>query len=257
MPLRMPPARVRSISKTTNTEPVTRWSTVFFQVEDAIFEVPRHRFTEHSAVFEGMFHIPQAGDAESVEGTSEGFPITLEGYEAADFRALIKVLYPAPNDVIFGSYTLTKDEWVGILNLSTRWQMKMVRRRLNRPIALDAERRLTAAQMREHAIMNLSKMSLASCEKVTLARAHKVAKWLREGLSEIVTQEEVLNPIELKSQVGIETAFMLMWIQNQTLRSLQTRSKPPITLGIRPNAGSDAKVNEVFKEEIASYESWD
>lgn len=65
------------------------------QVEDTIFEVPWHRFAEHSAVFEGMFRIPHVGDAENIEGKSEGHPITLEGYQEADFRALIKVLYPA------------------------------------------------------------------------------------------------------------------------------------------------------------------
>ena len=100
----------------TNVESFPRWSTVFFkvhttylpssfirhdssrrnvQVEDTVFEVPRYRFTEHSEVFADMFHIPQAGEATSLEGKDEAHPITLDGYQAADFRALAKVLYPA------------------------------------------------------------------------------------------------------------------------------------------------------------------
>ncbi|RXW14142.1 hypothetical protein EST38_g11711 [Candolleomyces aberdarensis] len=189
-----------------------RWGgTVFFKVEDIIFEVPRYRFTEYSEVFADMFHMPQgAGGAEDVEGRHEDRPIVLEGYEAADFAAIIKVLYPTPKDTIAGSYTLTKDEWVGVLDLSTRWQMKITR---------------------EHAIVKLSDLSLSPVEKVTLARAHKVAKWLKEGLNEIVTQEEALKPDELKAHLGLETAFRLMWIQIQSSKRPQVASNPRITLG--------------------------
>ncbi|KAJ2935029.1 hypothetical protein H1R20_g2044, partial [Candolleomyces eurysporus] len=180
--------------------------TVFFKVEETMFEVPRYRFMEYSEVFADMFRMPQV--AEDVEGRHRDRPIVLEGYKAADFAAMIKVLYPAP---ITGSYILTKDEWVGVLNLSTRWQMKM---------------------MREYAIAKLSSLSLSPIEKVTLSRAHKVAKWLKEGLNEIVTQEEALKPDELKIHLGLETAFRL-----------------------NTNAGT-VNVEEVFKEEITSYESW-
>jgi hypothetical protein len=34
------------------------------------------------------------GDSSNGEGTSEDNPITLEGYKADDFEALLKVLYP-------------------------------------------------------------------------------------------------------------------------------------------------------------------
>ncbi|KAJ2924440.1 hypothetical protein H1R20_g12646, partial [Candolleomyces eurysporus] len=181
------------------------------QVEETIFEVPRYRFTEYSEVFADMFHMPQgAGDAEDIEGRRRDRPIVLEGYKAADFAAIVKVLYPAPKDMIAGSYNLTKDEWVGVLDLSTRWQMKMTR---------------------EHAIVKLSDLSLSPFEKVTLARAHKVVKWLKEGLNEIVTQEEALKPDELKAHVGLETAFRLMWIQIQSLKRPQVALNPRITLG--------------------------
>ncbi|RXW13995.1 hypothetical protein EST38_g11858 [Candolleomyces aberdarensis] len=206
-----------------------RWSTVFFKVENSIFEVPRHRFTEYSEIFEDMFSIPQAGDG--VEGKDEGHPITLDGYESADFRALITVLYPAPlHAVVSGSYTITKEEWVGVLNLSTRWRMK---------------------EIRKHAINELSKMSLGPLEKVVLARAHKVGKWLEEGLNEIVVERPVRCPEELKSQLGLETAFLLIFMMDYTDLRLKL-----------PDAGGNSlpkmevNINDAFKEEIASYESW-
>ncbi|KAJ2926569.1 hypothetical protein H1R20_g10529, partial [Candolleomyces eurysporus] len=283
---------------------VQSWTTVFFKIEETVFEVPRHRFIEHSEILADMFHLPQGGDKSSVEGKDEERPIVLEGYKAADFGALVKLLYPLP--AISGSYTLTKDEWVGVLNLSTRWHMK---------------------KMRDHAIEHLSKMSLTSVEKVTLARAHKVAMWLKEGLNDLVKDIQTLQPDELKSQLGIETAFRLMWIQNQSFKHSQvpevgsgflitlgtlgcpkghpvfaspasclscdqkisiddpeaiylynntavliqdtgipgpSRMRPIIDLQNlkcrsrqSPGPGPNVDVNEVFKEEIASYESWD
>ena len=68
------------------------------QVEEMIFEVPRNRFTDNSEVFADMFRLPQVADgsnAADVEGRNKDHPIFLEGYQAADFAALLKVLYPS------------------------------------------------------------------------------------------------------------------------------------------------------------------
>jgi hypothetical protein len=42
-----------------------------------------------------MFLIPQTEDGGAVEGRRRDLPIVLEGYHAADFAALVKVLYPS------------------------------------------------------------------------------------------------------------------------------------------------------------------
>ena len=55
-------------------------------------------------------------------------------------------------------------------------------------------------------------MSLDALEKVVLARAHKVAKWLREGLREIASEEVFRSAVDLESQLGLRTAFRLLWI---------------------------------------------
>ena len=63
------------------------------QVEEIIFEAPRNRLAECSEVFETMFRLPSGSDGR-VEGQDEEHPIVLEGYQAAHFHALLKVLYP-------------------------------------------------------------------------------------------------------------------------------------------------------------------
>ncbi|RXW18249.1 hypothetical protein EST38_g7605 [Candolleomyces aberdarensis] len=173
-----------------------RWGgTIFFKVEESVFEAPRYRFGEESEVFETMFHLPTASDG-TVEGRDEEHPIVLEGYRAADFGALLSVLCPTTDDLISGRFALEKDEWIGVLNLSTRWIMKKIRK---------------------HAINELSKIALAPVEKVALGREHKVAKWFKDGLTELVSECPISPLTELKSQLGAEMACTLLWIHIQTL----------------------------------------
>ncbi|RXW14605.1 hypothetical protein EST38_g11249 [Candolleomyces aberdarensis] len=104
----------------------TRWGgIIFFKVEEIVFEAPRYRFAEHSEVFETMFQLPAGGDG-NAEGGDKEHPIVLERYKAAHFDAFLKVIYPTADNVIQGSFKLDKEEWIGVLNLSTKWSIKKV-----------------------------------------------------------------------------------------------------------------------------------
>ena len=58
-----------------------------------LFKVPRHHFSENSAVFATTFTLPPGND-KPVEGCNETYPFKLQGVKKADFQALLKVLYP-------------------------------------------------------------------------------------------------------------------------------------------------------------------
>ncbi|RXW13986.1 hypothetical protein EST38_g11868 [Candolleomyces aberdarensis] len=175
----------------------TRWGgIIFFKVEEIVFEAPQYRFAEHSEVFEAMFHLP-SGSEGRVDGQDEEHPIVLEGYQATHFDALLKILYPTPHDFISGTLNLDKEGWIGVLNLSTRWSMK---------------------EIRKHAIDELSRVSLSPMEKIALGREHQVAKWFQDGLTELVSEDPIQPLAELRSLLGAEMACTLLWIQNQILR---------------------------------------
>ncbi|TEB24875.1 hypothetical protein FA13DRAFT_1738887 [Coprinellus micaceus] len=150
-----------------------RWDITVFKVEDRIFR--------HSEVFEGMYLLPSTG-----EGTTDNNPIVLRGYKAADFEALLMILYP--------SFHLTKEQWIGILRVARPWEMHKIR---------------------EFAIKTLSTkpFDLAPVEKVTLARDHRVASWLVEGLTSLTLRETELSPDQLEEAVGLQTAFRIVSIQ--------------------------------------------
>jgi ribosomal protein L37E len=75
-------------------------------------------------------------------------------------------------------------------------------------------------------------MTLSPVEKVVLARSHKVAKWLTEGLTEIVTENPIRPFDELKS-LGLETAGLLLWIRDQTVSHANVQG-----LGLHVTLGS-------------------
>jgi hypothetical protein len=59
---------------------------------------------------------------------------------------------------------------------------------------------------------------------VALGRSYKVARWFRDGLTELVTEDPIRPLAELKSQLGVETVLTLLWAQNQALRQPRERS---------------------------------
>ncbi|KAF6755013.1 hypothetical protein DFP72DRAFT_898245 [Ephemerocybe angulata] len=175
------------------------WDTVIFKVEDGLFRVPLHGFIQSSDVFAAMFSLPKGDESKQEDGTeghSAANPIVLEGYLKEDFLALLKVLYPMFSDVMAGRFKMTKTEWISALKLSTVWGIH---------------------EIRQWAIKELSSSvsALTSLEKIEYGRAHKVSKWLVEGISAIVIEDgpEGLSARDLARKVGIETAYQIMTIR--------------------------------------------
>ncbi|KAF6755693.1 hypothetical protein DFP72DRAFT_784862, partial [Ephemerocybe angulata] len=180
------------------------WETVVFKVEDTLFRVPRHGLENASDVFADMFRLPTGvGGQTVVEGQSDDNPIVLDGYKGSEFRSLLKILYPSYLDPLWGDpslstvITLSKDEWIDVLKLSTAWEMDTVR---------------------TTAIAELSsEYMLTLLEKVVLARKYRVDMWLEVGLCGLVTQQPgYRTPLEtLGANLGWESAARIVWIQQQ------------------------------------------
>ncbi|KAF8808882.1 hypothetical protein BYT27DRAFT_7210524 [Phlegmacium glaucopus] len=211
----------------TNTE--FYWDNVVFKVEDTLFRVPRCEFEQSSKVFADMFRLPSgvekrlpgvakclpgiseqlpsrverlpgvverppgipqrppSGVAASAKGQDKELPIVLEGYTKDEFSCLLKVMYPRAKSLISGTkfeLGLKKEEWI-----------------------------------RECAIDWLSTNgALTPIEKIQLARAHKVATWLEEGLTSLVDGAHKLTRAELAT-LGWETSALILWISNNLIPS--------------------------------------
>jgi len=169
------------------------WDNIVFKVEDELFCVPRSEFVQSSEVFADMFLLP-SGPAGHCEGQDKEHPIVLEGYKKDEFMCLLKVMYPTAGSLISGpkfDLCLEKEEWVSVLKLSTIWNMTKVR---------------------NYAIHRLSTdIALSPVEKILLARAHKVAAWLEEGVTNLASGDPSLT-LEDLAALGWETAARILWI---------------------------------------------
>jgi len=169
------------------------WDTVFVKVEDKLFCVPRCEFVQSSEVFADMFLLP-SGPATHVEGQDKDHPIVLEGYKKNEFTCLLKVMYPTATSLISGSeleLNLKKEEWVSVLKISTIWNM---------------------TKIRQYAIHRLSTgVTLLPIEKLLLARAHRVGRWLNEAVISLV--RDPMPTLEDLATLGWETVSRILWIR--------------------------------------------
>ncbi|KIM37710.1 hypothetical protein M413DRAFT_254032 [Hebeloma cylindrosporum] len=195
------------------------WDNIVIKVEDRLFCVPRCEFVQSSEVFADMFLLPSAPGA-NPEGRDREHPLVLEGYKKDEFACLLKVMYPTyvamtfTNFILFicglvyraGSLisgttlalALGKEEWVSVLKLSTIWNMEKIR---------------------AYAIHRLSTdFVLSPTEKIHLARAHKVAAWLDEGVTSLVSTDQKPTLADLAT-LGWETAAQILWIRDNSPHS--------------------------------------
>ncbi|KAG5634006.1 hypothetical protein H0H81_003941 [Sphagnurus paluster] len=223
------------------------WDNVVFKVEDQLFCVPRFEFVRLSEVFADMFCLP-SGPTRQREGQDREHPIVLEGYKKDEFNSLLRVMYPTAGSLISDTKLdlgLTKEEWVSVLKLSVIWSMPKIR---------------------DYAIHWLSTdMVLSPIEKIVLARAHKVAVWLHEGVTSLVESNDETPTLKELAPLGWETAAQILWIRNYLPKT------DPETLSFKANAVNfcgqncdimqvkvttgilEEMVEDIFGEEIQSY----
>ncbi|KAH6867908.1 hypothetical protein BKA70DRAFT_1087318, partial [Coprinopsis sp. MPI-PUGE-AT-0042] len=80
-----------------------------FRVEGIVFQLPKYRFVEESEVFMAM-----------ATGNKADEPIELD-VGLGDFEGFLKVFLPRASAMYDERPTLTKDEWISVLKLSTKW----------------------------------------------------------------------------------------------------------------------------------------
>ncbi|KAH6908530.1 hypothetical protein BKA70DRAFT_1280097 [Coprinopsis sp. MPI-PUGE-AT-0042] len=155
---------------------------ITIRVENELFSVPLRVLKEASPVFESMVIVGR-GD----QGKTDDDPVVLEGQKSKDFESLLKVIFPDYTDAFTG-LSLTEDEWIGVLNLSTMWEM---------------------SQIREGAIERLSAMQLGALKRITLAKQYRISLWLSEGIETLVKDFENYAIEDIAHTLGWEKAARL------------------------------------------------
>ncbi|KAF9487527.1 hypothetical protein BDN71DRAFT_1369606, partial [Pleurotus eryngii] len=163
---------------------------IVLQVGNRLFKVPRHKFVAESVIFRSMFDLP-LGDKRA-DGLTDEQPLRLDGIDHANSRHLLKYLYPRGID---RPVSLTLDEWLAVLKLSSLWEMDRVR---------------------NNAITNLPTLLTNPAQKLGVAIDYNIEFWLVPAMQELVQREAPLSVADLE-HIGIECALRLAAIREACL----------------------------------------
>ncbi|KAH6908496.1 hypothetical protein BKA70DRAFT_1103803 [Coprinopsis sp. MPI-PUGE-AT-0042] len=164
------------------------------QVEDELYSIPRKALCSQSEVFQGMFMHDNPE-----EGRTDDNPIVLEGYKRTDFESLLRVIIPEltimARPLEPSPPLLDKAEWISVLKLATIWQMDKIRK---------------------ISIEKLSLLDLSPSQKISLAREHRVASWLKDGARALVEGFQSSQLSEIAAELGWETTARILAIRDST-----------------------------------------
>ncbi|KAG6835563.1 hypothetical protein H0H93_016977, partial [Arthromyces matolae] len=154
---------------------------ILFKIKETLFRVPAQLFRSCTNFFDERF--------DELPATS--YPnykvIERDDVNISDFRALLKLLYPSSFSI---TRTLTDDEWVSVLKVSTKWKMLDIRR---------------------GAIEHLTSASIPLVDRIVLARECCVPSWLLSSYTELLDSKSILSTLNRseKERLGLETVFKL------------------------------------------------
>ncbi|KAF6761105.1 hypothetical protein DFP72DRAFT_31770 [Ephemerocybe angulata] len=192
-----------SVAETTDPaivkDAVYFWENVSFLAGGILFRVPRHPFIQGSPHFAkelGASANPgfDSGELdcewERIQGSAESI-VTLEDVGAEDFRTFLKVIFPIHSKSI--SLHLTKEEWIAVLRLSTRWEF---------------------VDIRKLAIQQLDPELSDPIELISVGRLTYVVRWVLAGFAALVERPEIISEAE-SEEIGPRSAIRLYIIRHR------------------------------------------
>ncbi|KAJ3537546.1 hypothetical protein NMY22_g5545 [Coprinellus aureogranulatus] len=209
------------------------WDTARFLVEGCIFKLPKYQFIVGSEYFANAYlqdivrcptpELDPEYDWDSMDvteaptlKTSTMGAVVLEGVKASEFRTFLKLLFPTLSNTT--TITLTKSEWLTILNLSTRWHFP---------------------EFRKLAIAHLNPAMSEAIEMITVGRREYIPKWVLQGYAQLVVKKGAITEEE-SELIGHRTAVKLYIVRHELVENTQARASKLVR-----------KITERFAEELA------
>ncbi|KAH6894019.1 hypothetical protein BKA70DRAFT_1407494, partial [Coprinopsis sp. MPI-PUGE-AT-0042] len=209
------------------------WDSIMFKVEGVIFQLPKYRFVEDSEVFMKLVT------------TSEGDGVIELGVVLVEFESFLKAFLPRASAMYGPRSSLTKDEWISVLKLSTKWLFN---------------------DLRQLAISNLCCPHLpGSClslitdpiERICLAKEYNVYDWLLDGYQGVIqrllsvddphAEPMTLTALEGK-RIGMDVALELSGIAIRRMRLAERKAPLRDMKSQRSEEAARKKVEEEVRE---------
>lgn len=153
---------------------------VIFEVEGYLYRVGMSLLEKESDFFRRLF---VRHSQTSIMGKTDGMPIPLVDFTRNEFDCILRFLHFS----VYEPDTISLDDWISLLSVSTRLQFPRVRRWAIREITAQFS-------------------SLDAAAVIVLATKHDVPQWLMPAYSELCRRRESLDDSEAEELGPIVTA---------------------------------------------------
>ncbi|KDQ63982.1 hypothetical protein JAAARDRAFT_27660 [Jaapia argillacea MUCL 33604] len=145
-------------------------------VDGCLFKVPRAVMVENSDYIREKLQEQENEPSGLVYGADDDHPLRLDGIKLQEFRWLLAAVFPTR-----GQYTFTYEQWIVILDLSTRLGFTEVR---------------NLAIRRSEECADFVSMDLL--DRVALGFRHQVDPWLLSAVQELAKRDAPLSETEFQ-----------------------------------------------------------
>ncbi|KAF8627772.1 hypothetical protein AX17_006137 [Amanita inopinata Kibby_2008] len=166
---------------------------VIFLVESRLFKVAKYMFVEQSQIFRDMFTLPTPKGVEP-DGSSDKYPLLLEGVKSQDFVQLLKCLYPLQ---FIKKSNMTLEQWHVVLKLAALYEM---------------------IDVKALAVRNMTPLlqGLPSLQ-TNWAKKYDVKEWIVPGLNALTMRADPLSEEDIEL-IGLFYAANLMALREESRR---------------------------------------
>lgn len=153
---------------------------LYWQVDDNLFRVPQHIFTEPSSTFTTMHSLPP-------EGEEDNNPVVLRDVDADDFRSFLKCALKTFSD------DEGTDVWLSAIKVADLWHLTRVR---------------------SFALSKLEQSETDLGTRIELSRTHNIHEWFRPTMLKLALRKKA--PVKREAeQIGWENTVLLFQLRER------------------------------------------
>ncbi|KAH6910283.1 hypothetical protein BKA70DRAFT_119995 [Coprinopsis sp. MPI-PUGE-AT-0042] len=161
------------------------WEPISFLVGGVLFKVPKDHFVKGSSHFANQYILPHRRCHGPQDGAAAPEHVLLPDVSVEEFRSFLKALYP--RSLRQSRAKLSKEQWLPVLKLSTKWFFKDLRR---------------------IAIVHLDALELTPTDRVCLGKEYRISGWVLSGYDSLVRNQDLI-PDEDAERIGYKSTVTL------------------------------------------------
>ncbi|KAH6885529.1 hypothetical protein BKA70DRAFT_1467247 [Coprinopsis sp. MPI-PUGE-AT-0042] len=160
---------------------------IITKVGGVLFKVPKDHFVQGSSYFENQCILPHRRCHGPQDGAAAPEHVLLPDVSVEEFRSFLKALSQYVRSLRQSRAKLSKEQWLSVLKLSTKWFFKDLRR---------------------IAIVHLDALGLTPTDRICLGKEYHISGWVLSGYDSLVRNQDLIQDKEAE-RIGYKSTVTL------------------------------------------------